>query len=183
MQKELQEFVLKLEHFKASEVSAFPDIDLYMDQVITFLERIPSVYRVNGEMQITPNMVNNYVKEGYLPRPTNKKYDRDQLIQLFLLTQLKPVLPIPVVSEGLRGIEGGLTLLGIYEMFAQQQEESFKKIAERIRGEWDVANKESGETFFFALRLAAEANALRLAAEQLLTGLSKQAGETSGAKT
>jgi hypothetical protein len=183
MLKELQEFAEKLETYKAPEWGAFPDIDLYMDQVITFLDRLLSVYRIDDEMQITSNMINNYVKEGYLSRPTNKKYDRDQLIQLFLLAQLKAILPIPMLAGGLNTIEGGLTLQALYDQFIREQEESFKTIAGRIREECSAAHEEHGQAFFFALRLAAESNALRIAAEQLLMGPSTKTGETSGAKT
>ena len=51
-----------------------PDIGLYMDQVITLMDRTFSPALPKGEM--TKSMVNNYVKVGLIPRPVGKKYDR-----------------------------------------------------------------------------------------------------------
>ena len=60
--------------------SALPDIGLYMDQVMTLMERLFG--SAPGAGGITKSMVNNYVKAGLIRRPSGKKYDRDQLAQL-----------------------------------------------------------------------------------------------------
>jgi len=57
--------------------SALPDIGLYMDQVMTLMER--AFGATPGMGGITKSMVNNYVKAGLIRRPVGKKYDRDQL--------------------------------------------------------------------------------------------------------
>ena len=57
-----------------------PDIGLYMDQVITLMDRTFSPALPKGEM--TKSMVNNYVKVGLIPRPVGKKYDREHLAML-----------------------------------------------------------------------------------------------------
>ena len=63
-----------------------PDIGLYMDQVITLMDRTFSPALPKGEM--TKSMVNNYVKVGMIPRPVGKKYDREHLAMLLMICVL-----------------------------------------------------------------------------------------------
>ena len=74
-----------------------PDIGLYMDQVMTFMERIFG--HVPGVGAITKSMVNNYVKAGLIKRPTGKRYDRDQLAQLIMVAVLKQALSMEEVAK------------------------------------------------------------------------------------
>lgn len=74
-----------------------PDIGLYMDQVITLMERTFSPALPKGE--ITKSMVNNYVKVGLLPRPVSKKYDRDHLAVLLMIGVLKQALSMESIAK------------------------------------------------------------------------------------
>ena len=67
-----------------------PDIGLYMDQVITLMDRTFSPALPKGEM--TKSMVNNYVKVGMIPRPVGKKYDREHLAMLLMICVFKQAL-------------------------------------------------------------------------------------------
>lgn len=69
-----------------------PDIDLYMDQVIAYLPR-QNVSEQSGET-LTAAMVNNYIKDGVLPRAVDKKYNRDHLAYLIMISRLKQVLSV-----------------------------------------------------------------------------------------
>ena len=90
--------------------SALPDLGLYMDQVITLMERTFS--GVSGAGGITRSMVNNYVKAGLIRRPAGRKYDRDQLAQLIMITVLKQALSMEEIAKVLSllcesGVESG----------------------------------------------------------------------------
>ena len=74
-----------------------PDIGLYMDQVVTLMDRTFSPALPKGEM--TKSMVNNYVKVGMIPRPTGKKYDRDHLAMLIMIGVLKQALSRESISR------------------------------------------------------------------------------------
>ncbi len=74
-----------------------PDIGLYMDQVVTLMDRTFSPALPKGEM--TKSMVNNYVKVGMIPRPTGKKYDRDHLAMLIMIGVLKQALSMESISK------------------------------------------------------------------------------------
>ncbi len=79
----------------------FPNIELYMDQIISLMAQ-----QADGEKDktsLTPSMVNNYVKQGVLPRASGKRYTRDHLVDLTLLVSLKEVLPITAIGR-LRGL-------------------------------------------------------------------------------
>lgn len=68
-----------------------PEIDLYMDQVLTYLERIFGEVWVAEQSAVTASMINNYVKQDVVPRPKRKQYGRLQLSSIILLLILKYV--------------------------------------------------------------------------------------------
>lgn len=67
-----------------------PDFSLYMDQVLSYMER--QVLRFDGDDGLTAAMVNNYTKGGLLPRAEGKKYSREHLAYLTVICVLKQVL-------------------------------------------------------------------------------------------
>ncbi len=94
------------------EWEMIPDIGLYMDQVITLMERTFSPALPKGE--ITKSMVNNYVKVELIPRPVGKKYDREHLALLMMIGVLKQALSMESVAQMLallcaQGVQSGYT--------------------------------------------------------------------------
>ena len=67
--------------------SEFPDIELYMDQVISLLTKYLEIYyrAIGTEKFITPSMINNYVKLKIIPSPEKKKYSRKHLAYLIIV--------------------------------------------------------------------------------------------------
>ena len=60
-----------------------PKIDLYMEQVTSFLEQeMGESFRFHDECVFTGTMINNYTKAGVLPRPSNKRYSRRHVLTL-----------------------------------------------------------------------------------------------------
>lgn len=78
---------------KAPAWEDFPDIELYMDQVISVLERYLTPY-FEEEKCITSTMINNYVKQKLLSPPRNKRYGRAQLARLFMIGILKSFMQL-----------------------------------------------------------------------------------------
>lgn len=75
-----------------------PNIDLYMDQVVSLIEEsltnlIPSKDDKDDKV-ITKTMINNYVKHGILTPPINKKYNKNHLARLIVICILKQVYSI-----------------------------------------------------------------------------------------
>ena len=80
--------------------SQMPDLELYMDQVITYLKRQLEPFQSSSETAlITPSIINNYVKDGIISRPVNKKYARPQLGALTMACILKRAQPMQGVKR------------------------------------------------------------------------------------
>lgn len=72
-----------------------PAIDLYMDQVTTFMgEHFETAKRHESDKLLTKTMINNYTKSGLLPSPEKKKYSRDHMYLLLFIYYLKSMLSI-----------------------------------------------------------------------------------------
>ncbi|MGT2800795.1 DUF1836 domain-containing protein [Streptococcus sp. zg-86] len=76
-----------------------PDLDLYLDQVLLYVNQQTLPFLANREKPLTASMVNNYVKHGYIPKPIKKKYSRTQVARLIVLSIYKPIFPIATIQE------------------------------------------------------------------------------------
>ena len=64
--------------FSYPEWDEIPNIDLYLDQVLLYVNKVCSPISLAKEKGLTASMVNNYVKHGYISKPEKKKYQRKQ---------------------------------------------------------------------------------------------------------
>ncbi len=92
MLKEEQALHDFLATLRLPDYSALPDLDLYKDQVLSYLARVPISHRSDDE--ITSAMINNYIKAGLLPRSNGKKYSKEHLAYLTIISKLKQVLSV-----------------------------------------------------------------------------------------
>ena len=76
-----------------------PDLDIYMDQVLSLIARFFEGYPGNDDKGLTSSMVNNYVKLGIMPAPKNRKYNRVHLAYLIIICILKTVMPIGQIGQ------------------------------------------------------------------------------------
>jgi len=176
IKQELSDFSVDLCNFKTESWNQFPDIDLYMDQVVTYLERLLKLFDTDDSGKIiTSSMVNNYVKEGYLKRPVNKKYDRVHLVTLYILSMLKPILPIPLIAGSLSNLTDEAKYHSFFEELAKLQDEAFRNVSNMLSAKIEHLSEEDFETSLrlFALQLTSEANARKIVAEKILHSLNK----------
>ncbi len=76
-----------------------PDIDLYIDQVTTFIDsHLESVKRNPEDKTLTKTMINNYTKNNVLPSPNKKKYSKNHILTLIFIYYLKTFLSIKDVK-------------------------------------------------------------------------------------
>lgn len=88
----LMEKLSNLNHIKTDEI---PNIDLYMDQVTTFMdEHLQNVKRYDEDKILTKTMINNYAKNNLLPPPIKKKYTKDHMLLLIFIYYFKNFLSI-----------------------------------------------------------------------------------------
>lgn len=91
----------KLEYIKSDEI---PNIDLYMDQLTTFMDsRLRNLARNPGEDKVmTKTMINNYAKNDLLPPSVKKKYCKEHVLLLLFIYYFKGILSINDIQNLLK---------------------------------------------------------------------------------
>jgi hypothetical protein len=150
-----------------------PDLGLYMDQVTGYLNRyLGDLSQTEGEMLLTPSMINNYVKNGHIGRPVQKKYSRDQLAALYMLCSLKGNLSIPDAAALVTFLYEGQGMNGAYDGFVAEQKAVMEQVAATVEGLSD--DPSDAEITALAHELIQRACAERLAAEALIAYLTEK---------
>ena len=82
------------------DLADIPKIPLYMEQVTSFFDEIMArLRRTEDDKILTKTMINNYTKEGTLPRPVGKKYSREHMIRLVYIFMLKQMLSLQDIKQ------------------------------------------------------------------------------------
>lgn len=97
--------------------SELPSIDLYLDQVLLYVNQLDSSSIVDDEKGLTAAMINNYVKNGHLDKPIKKKYSRRQLARLIVITCLKNVFSIQEISKTISSLTKDGNSEAMYDNF------------------------------------------------------------------
>jgi len=94
-----------------------PNIDLYLDQVLLYVNQVCAPISPDIEKGLTASMVNNYVKHGYLTKPDKKKYQRKQIARLIAITTLKSVFSIQEIAQTLNTLQTQASSDQLYDAF------------------------------------------------------------------
>lgn len=169
-----------------------PNIDLYMDQITTFMDSHFKKYKRNdSDKIITKTMVNNYTKNNVIPSPIKKKYSKNHMILLLLTFHLKHTLSINDIkillsefNENYKNIksendlnEFSNNLENFYETFIDLENECFGDISDntdkllsaiddKLTGT-DHNNKES-KLMLLVLLLVTQSNIQKFLAEKII---------------
>lgn len=129
--------VSRIDYIKPGEI---PNIDLYMDQVTTFMEdQLASSKRHPEDKILTKTMINNYAKNHLLPPPVKKKYSKEHLFILTFIYYFKNILSIndiqvllaPLTEKYFSG-EKSLQLQDIYEEVMKLELEQIQPLAKDV---------------------------------------------------
>ena len=164
----ISEWSKQLLSFHLPRWEELPDIDLYMDQVTTFIEKYVTVLPKGGDKIITPAMVNNYVKLGLMPKPEKKRYNRTHLAYLIAITFLKQVLPITDIKNGILLQSKISGTRSAYDLFCQEQENALKTIAHQAMLEPVDDEEEQLSKDNLAVKMATMAFACKIVTEKIL---------------
>jgi hypothetical protein len=139
------------ENIKYVKSEEIPDIDLYMDQVTTFLdEKLKSSARnpKDEEKLVTKTMINNYAKTDVIPAPVRKKYSRDHLFLIIFVYYYKNFLQINDVKtlldpirENFLDAEGDFGIEDVYKEVFDNLHETFVKIEADVTKDYEEAMK------------------------------------------
>ena len=92
----------KIDYVKPEDI---PNIDLYMDQVTTFMDsQLATSNRHEDDKILTKTMINNYAKNDLLPPPEKKKYSKEHVLTLIFIYYFKSILSISDIQSILNPI-------------------------------------------------------------------------------
>lgn len=99
-EKRLQELLDFLDNMTRINPSDIPDIDLYMDQVTTFMDTHMATSKQHDEEKVlTKTMINNYAKNNLLPPPEKKKYSKNHILLLVFIYYFKNVISFKDIEQ------------------------------------------------------------------------------------
>jgi hypothetical protein len=175
IKNELKSWVTELENYRMPNWDDLPDIDLYMDQVITYLEKQLAIFsKSEDEKFITPAMINNYVKNQIIPRPLKKKYTREHMAHLISVLNLKNILSLIDITRLINHEISDKPISTLFDQLNSIQDEAFKATALRVRDSLEKLDDNNIEKEYeerlslLALKFSLEANANRIAAKKIL---------------
>lgn len=159
--EDLRELLNRLKEIPYVKPEELPNIELYMDQVTTFMDHhLESSKRYSEDKLLTKTMINNYTKNELLPSPNKKKYSKDHMYLLILIYYLKSVLSITDIQSVLKplnekffGSAGEVAFERIYEIIFEIQKAQSDAVAKDVARKWkgvqgtyvDVEDKEQQE--------------------------------------
>lgn len=182
----LEKFIDEIKDIQTVEYKDIPNIDLYMDQVTTFIDEILcGNKRYPDDKILTKTMINNYAKAKIFPPPIKKKYTKNHLMLLIIIYHLKTVFSIhdislllkPVTDE-LNAHEHSELLEKIYSGFVHLQKDNQENISDIIAGNYEfvLSHKDKLEEYedekikliMTVLLLSIQANTEKRLAEKIL---------------
>ena len=110
-------------YFSYPKWKEIPNIDLYLDQVLLYVNQVCESISSESDKGLTASMVNNYVKHGYLTKPEKKKYQRHQIARLIAITTLKSVFSIQEIAQTLNTLQTETNSEQLYNAFVDYMNE------------------------------------------------------------
>ena len=172
-----------------------PNIELYMDQVTTFMEeQLASTKRYDEDKILTKTMINNYAKNKLLPPPEKKRYSREHILMLIFIYYFKNILSIsdiqtlltPIAQKYFKSMtEKDMTYI-YNEVFSMEKEqiESLKKdllrkykTAQDTFSDADEEDQENLKRFSFICLLSFDVYVKKMMIEHLIDEMNLSSNE------
>lgn len=193
LMQSIMESMDRIEYIKAEDI---PDIDLYMDQVTTFMDaRLKNTTRhPNEDKVLTKTMINNYAKNNLLPPPIKKKYSKEHVLLLIFIYYYKGLLSINdiqtllyPITKDFFGKEGQPDLAAVYEEIFQLEKPEVEHMKQDILAKFEKAQKtfmdvddekkQELQLFTFLGLLGFDVYVKKLMIEKVLDGYRELTGE------
>ena len=129
------------------KASMLPDLDLYVDQITTFLTRhLAKTIRFEDDKIMTKTMINNYTKNHLLPPPDKKKYSRDHILLMIFIYYFKNFLPISDIKTILGPLtdkyfhkDADLNLEAIYTTLCSKEDTFVQEVLENVMKQFHMS--------------------------------------------
>lgn len=175
--------ISRIDYVKLEDI---PNIQLYMDQVTTFMEtQLSSSKRYENDKILTKTMINNYAKNNLLPPPNKKKYSKEHMLVLIFIYYFKNILSIKDIETLLNPItdnyfqtDSDFNLTTIYEKICKLEKERIDLLQEDIKNiyttsteafeESDTEHKDFLQLFSFICTLSFDVYVKKQLIEKLI---------------
>lgn len=162
-----EEYVELIRSFHLPRFSELPDIDMYMDQLLTYIDRCLRPLVAADEKLLTSSMVNNYVKQRIIPTPERKRYNCEHLAYLIVICLMKRSFSVADIQKLITAQNATHAMDRSYDFFCTAIEESLRamfcaEIHADTLSKWNLVKPDG---FSFSLHVA---NAQTLTAERRL---------------
>lgn len=146
-EERLADILNRLDNLTYVKSDKIPAIDLYMDQVTTFMdENLKKAKRNPEDKALTKTMINNYAKNNLLPPPIKKKYTKEHMILLLFIYYYKNLLSLtdieqllsPLIERHFSSSEG-LQLSDIYEEVFAMEADQMEFLKDDIRRKYEIS--------------------------------------------
>ena len=199
----LNSIIASLGRIDTISVDEIPGIDLYMDQLTSFMdERLKKTTRhPESDKILTKTMINNYAKNDLLPPPVKKKYSKDHIILLIFIYYFKSVLSINDIQTLLEPLkerfqvsDPQFDLSDIYNTCFDLQKEELEPLIEDIKKKYERSlstfednglnedEKKKMQMFSFIIQMLYDVYVKKLLMEKILDNMMKENEKESGKK-
>lgn len=145
----LKSILTSLSHLDYIKSADIPNIDLYMDQVTTFMdEHLGSSKRYSDDKVLTKTMINNYAKNRLLPPPVKKKYSKEHLLVLIFIYYFKGFLSFQDIQSILNPLterffqsENSFSMEQIYEEVFKMGKSEIQMIQDDVQRMYHTATE------------------------------------------
>ena len=89
-----------MENYSLPSWEALPDMELYMDQVVSLVNRyLDLIPHDESNPVLTASAVNNYVRLRVMPAPNRKRYSRRHLAMVIMICTMKQSLTLAEIQK------------------------------------------------------------------------------------
>jgi hypothetical protein len=179
----LKKLLDELSSFDQLKLYSIPDIDLYMDQVTTFIEeKLGYLKRNENDTALTKTMINNYTKAGILMPPNKKKYSKQHMILIILVYYLKHILSIndiqrlfmPIVKSINSGEDRDEDLSHIYNSFLEIEKKQMDEFVGNFKENEENSSENIEDLVIIVIKLIVKANIEKRMAEKIIDEFFKE---------
>ena len=186
----LNTWLRNLEKQKLPDYDKLPEVKLYMEQVVDYVEASIKPFKLDNKPVLTSFMVNNYVKSGIIRAPKDRKYTKIQVSHLIALCMLKSITSLEnldlLLDEKSSNFKNDIT----YDFFKKVEEETMINVLHKTKTRFDTIGKRASsdrnnakhdpellkkvemsqrnQIIYSAFRLLVEAQINKLVAEKIL---------------
>ncbi len=116
-------YIEGIQNFHLPRFAEIPDIDLYMDQLLFYIERVfQPLESGSREKVLTTAMVNNYVKQKLISPPVKKRYSREHIAYLIVISVFKNLFSIQEIHQLLQIQVSSFPIGQAYDYFCTELE-------------------------------------------------------------